>query len=193
MRLGSILDTAGLTKSNLMKAVKLGVGAAAFPIVYGYLRSLLVGRVSQLAQGTPVEMATRAVAGLALGHFVGNTRILGGSREMGDGMMASAVGTLVSDLLMPYLNPAAGAAKAAVTATELQGIPAFSASNPLGASLAGLGYGAGGDQSLLFGVGTPDMSANRMFNGATVAIEEKGLAGATVVIESPPAFAGALY
>lgn len=188
MRLGNILDTAGLTKQNLMKAAKLGVGAGLFPIVYGYLRGMAVSR-GYLAQGTPLELAARAVAGVALGTLAGRY----GQREAGDGMMASAVGTIVSDLVAPMLNPAAKAAQTAAKAEELQGVPSFSASNPMGVGLAGLGYGAQGDQSLLFGVGTPDMSANRMFAGATVAIEQPGLSGATVAIEQPSAFAGSLF
>lgn len=189
MRLGEITDTTGLKMDNFKKALKLGIGAGAFPILYGWLRGMAVQR-GYLAQGTPVEYGVRAVAGIVLGTL---TRRYG-APEMGDGMMASAVGSIVSDVVTPFLNPTAGAAKIATQAQELQGIPSFSASNPMGAGLAGLGYGpSNGDQSLLFGVGTPDMSASRMFSGATVAIEQPGLSGATVAIEQPSAFAGSLY
>jgi len=65
--------------------------------------------------------------------------------------------------------------------------------------LSGLGHGfrslgaLGAGASQVYGVGTPDMSAARMFNGATVAIEETGgMSGATVQIEEPSAFAGIL-
>ena len=59
-------------------------------------------------------------------------------------------------------------------------------------AMAGLGRVAA-DPTMLFGVGTPDMSASRMFNGATVAVEEGGpMSGASVSIETPSAFAGAL-
>lgn len=191
MRLGNILDTAGLTKDNLMKAVKLGVGAGLFPIVYGWLRGMAVSRVSALKQGSATEYAVRALAGVVLGTATARF----GQREAGDGMMAAAIGTIVSDLVAPMLNPAAAAVQSGASSSEaVSGVSAYSASNPMGRSLAGLGYGGNnGDQSLLFGVGTPDMSAARMLSGATVAIEEKGLSGATVAIEQQPSFAGALF
>jgi len=189
MRLGNILDTTGLTKSNVMKAVKLGLGAAGFPLLYSWLRGMAVSR-GYLAQGTAQEYVVRGFSGLLAASL---TVKYTGQREAADGMMAAAIGSIVSDVITPMLNPAAKAAQAAAKAEELQGVPSFSASNPMGVGLAGLGYGAQGDQSLLFGVGTPDTSAARMLSGATVAIEQPGLAGATVAIEQPSSFAGTLF
>lgn len=186
MSLGNLTSMLGLSKSNLMEAAKLGLGAAAFPFVYGLLQSLLLRWSAAFAQKGPAEYALRIVAGLALGTT--SKRYLGAS--VGAGMMASAVGTVVTDLLAPMVNRSAAAANAAVNQAEATtGVPQVSGVNPLGRGLAGLGYQ---DQSLLFGVGTPDLSGAAMFNGATVAIEQASpFAGATVAIE-PASFAGAL-
>jgi hypothetical protein len=86
-------------------------------------------------------------------------------------------------------NPVAATVQAAVTAAEQAGQDQMSGVNPLGRGLAGLGAY---NSATLLGVGTPDMSATHMFNGATVAIEQNGhMAGATVAIEQPGSFAAA--
>lgn len=193
MKLGNLIDTAGLTKSNLKEAVKLGLGAGAFPFVYGLIQSKLLLRASAttFAQGTPAEYATRALAGVMLGAL---TNRLAKMPAVGDGMVASAVGSVVRDLVAPMFNPAAAASQAAVTAAEKSGIDQMSGINPLGRGLAGLGNLAGlsANPAMLFGVGTPDTSAGRMFSGATVAIQENnGFHGATVAIEPSNNFAGA--
>lgn len=186
LSLGSLTSMLGLSKSNLMEAAKLGLGAAAFPFVYGMLQSLLLRWSTAFAQKGAPEYGLRILAGLALGSA--SRKYLGAS--VGDGMMASAVGTVVTDVLAPMVNRSAAAANAAVNQAEATtGVSQMSGVNPLGRGLAGLGYQ---DQSLLFGVGTPDLSGASMFNGATVAIEQSSpLAGATVAIE-PASFAGAL-
>lgn len=180
----------GLSKSRLMEAVKLGLGAAVFPFAYGFLRSQVLMKASaqHFASGAPVELATRALSGVVLGSllkgFVPGS--LGGS--FADGMAASAVGSTLNDLIAPMMNPAAAAAQSAVQATEAAtGQTQVSGMNPLGR-----GLGAANTQ-LLFGVGTPDLSGAAMFNGANVAIEQSrgGMAGATVAFETP-GFAGAL-
>lgn len=193
MKLGNIVEKAGLTKRNLMEAAKLGVGAAAFPFVYGLLQSKLLLRASptMFAQNTPGEYAARALSGVVLGSLT--NRMLK-QPTMGDGVAASAVGSVFKDLLAPWLNPSAAAAQAAVTAAEMSsGEGQMSGTNPMGRGLAGLGYNASGDQSLLFGVGTPDLRGASMFNGATVAVEDttNGLGGATVAIEPSSNFAAA--
>ena len=193
MKLGTLVDQAGLTKSNLKDALKLGLGAGAFPFVYGLIQSkvLLMASPKTFAQGAPGEFAARALAGVVLGSL---TTRLAKQPMVGDGMVASAVGSVVRDLIAPMMNPAAAAAQSAVTTAEsTTAQPQMSGVNPMGRGLAGFaGLGSlAADPSLLFGVGTPDTSANRMFNGATVAIESGGnLSGAAVAIEQSPSFAG---
>jgi hypothetical protein len=186
LSLGSLTSLLGLSKSNLMEAAKLGLGAAAFPFAYGFIQSMLLKWSPTFAQKGPAEYALRIVAGLALGTT--GRKYLGAS--VGDGMMASAVGSVATDLLAPMLNRTAAAANAAVNAAEATTQqPQMSGVNPLGRGLAGLGAV---DQSYLFGAGTPDLSGAGMFGGATVAVESPGgFNGATVAIESP-SFAGAL-
>lgn len=201
MKLGNIVEKAGLTKRNLMEAAKLGAGAAIFPFAYGFLQSNLLLRMSpSFAQNTYAEYAARAVSGVVLGSL---TAKLARQPSMGDGMMASAVGSVFKDIAAPMLNPSAAAAQAATTAAEqATGQSQMSGINPLGRGLAGLGlgynasgglgYNASGDRALLFGVGTPDLSGAAMFSGATVAVEENnGLAGATIAVEEPSNFAAA--
>lgn len=190
MRLGNILDTAGFTKSNLMEAVKLGLGAGLFPFIYGIAQSQLL-KVSPrfFAQGTPSEYLARGLVGVAAGTLVARKL---GQRSMGDGMMASAVGSVVRDVLANFTNPAAAAAQASVKAAEMStGESQVSGINALGRGLAGSGLG---NDAFLFGAGTPNANAiGGMFGAATVAIEDRGgLGGATVAIEQP-AFAGALF
>ena len=193
MKLGNLIDKAGLTKSNLMEAAKLGLGAGAFPFVYGLLQSKLLLKASptMFAQGTPGEYAARALSGVVLGALT--TRIAK-QGAMGDGMVASAVGSVVRDLVAPMFNSSAAASQAAVTAAEMStGESQMSGVNPMGRGLAGIGGFAGfaSDPSMLFGVGTPDTGASRMFNGATVSIQEGPMSGATVAIESGNNYAAA--
>jgi len=195
MRLGDIASNTGLTKANLMKALPYAAGAAVFPFVYGLVQGklLLKASPSTFAQNTWPEYAARALSGLVLG---GVTDKFIGQPEVGMGMAIMGLASVLKDVVSGFFNPAAAAAQAVVKAEEqATGVDQMSGMNPLGRGLAGLGYGrqAGGNQSMLFGVGTPDMSANSMFGGATVAIEPSTqFAGATVAIESSNAFAGAL-
>lgn len=190
MRLGNILDTAGLNKSTLMEALKLGLGAGLFPFVYGIAQSQLL-KVSPrfFAQGTPSEYAARGILGVVAGTITARQF---GQRSVGDGMMASAVGSIVRDVLAGFTNPAAAAAQASVKAAEMTtGESQVSGINALGRGLAGVGLG-NQNEALLFGVGTNAGGLAGMFGAATTAIEDRtGLNGATVSIEQP-AFAGAL-
>jgi hypothetical protein len=187
LSLGSLTSMLGLSKSNLVEAAKLGLGAAGFPFVYGFLQSMLLKWSPMFAQKGPAEYGLRILAGLALGGV--SRKYLGSS--VGTGMVASAVGTVFQDVVAPMVNRSAAAANSAVNSAEAAtGVSQMSGVNPLGRGLAGFGYG--GDQSLLFGAGTPDLSGASMFGGATVAIEQGGsLNGATVAIEQA-GFAGAL-
>lgn len=198
MRLGNILDTAGLNKSTLMEALKLGLGAGLFPFVYGIAQSqLLKVSPSFFAQGTPSEYAARGILGVVAGTITARQF---GQRSVGDGMMASAVGSIVRDVLAGFTNPAAAAAQASVKAAEMTtGESQVSGINALGRGLAGVGLGGlagvglgNQNEALLFGVGTNAGGLAGMFGAATTAIEDRtGLNGATVSIEQP-AFAGAL-
>lgn len=181
MKLGNLPAKLGLTKSNLMDGVKLGAGAALFPVAYNLAREnlLLKWSPTNFAQGTMVERITRVVAGLALGSLT-RAKVDG---SFGDGMVASAIGSVASEVIMKFMSPQAAAQAAATTAAEAatgQGV--MSGINPMGRPLAGL---AAGGSDLLFGVGTPNMAGASMFNGATVAVEEGGFSGATVAIEQP--------
>jgi hypothetical protein len=197
MRLGNILDTAGLNKPTIMEAVKLGLGAGAFPFVYGFLQTQLLKASPMFAQGTATEFAARAVAGLALGTITSRQF---NQRSLGDGMMASAVGSVFRDLLARYTNPAAAAIQANVKAAEMTtGEAQSTATNATATGIEGLAGFAGRNfgnvgntnDTLLYGVGTPNMQAAGMFGAATVAVEQSGFSGATLAIEQP-GFAGAL-
>lgn len=192
MKLGNLVQSAGLNMKNIVRALKFGVGAGAFPFVYGALQSKLLLKASptMFAQNTPGEYAARGLSGIILGGLVAT---MVKQPEIGIGMTAMAVGLVLKDIVAGFMSPSASAAQAVVKAEEqATGVGQMSGVNPMGTGLAGLGYGSQRDQSMLFGAGTPDMSANRMFNGATVAIEEHGFSGATVAIERSPSFAGAL-
>lgn len=187
MRLGNIIDKAGLTKSNLKEALKLGAGAGLFPFIYGLLQSQVGLRFAPrwFAQGTYSEYAIRALSGVVLGHLSGKLTKM---PVLGDGMVASAVGSVFRDVAAPMFNPAAAAAQAAVTAAEMGGQDQMSGVNPLGRGLAGYA------PQNLFGVGTPNLGAAGMFNGATVAIEQTGqVAGATVAIEQTGPMSGSNF
>ncbi|MDE2022257.1 MAG: hypothetical protein KGI71_05105 [Patescibacteria group bacterium] len=169
---GNLPNTLGLTKSNLMEAAKLGAGAAAFPFAYGVVQGQLLLKASPttFAQNTPAEMGVRAISGVILGALVNK---MGGAklRSVGDGVMASAVGSVFKDIVSSWMNPAAQAAQAATQAAEqATGQSQMSGVNPLGRGLAGLGALPAGQFPL---------------GGATVAVEEVhagGLHGATVAI-----------
>jgi hypothetical protein len=193
MKLGNLVTQAGLTKSNLMEALKLGFGAGLFPFAYGLIQSQLLLRASpqMFAQNSYGEYAARALSGVVLGSLT--TKVLK-QPMMGDGMVASAVGSVFRDLAAPMFNPAAKAAQDAIRTSEEAGMDQMSGVNPLGRGLAGLGTGLGYtyNPTALFGVGTNAGSVAGMFDGATVAIESGGnLSGATVAIE-PSGFASSL-
>lgn len=188
MRLGNIIDKAGLTKSNLKEALKLGVGAGAFPFIYGVLQSQVGLRISaqMFAQNTYGEYALRGISGVVLGTLAGRLLKM---PAVGDGMVASAVGSVFKDIAAPLFNPAAKAAQNAVTAAEQAGQDQMSGVNPLGRGLAGLGAY---NPAMLLGVGTNPAGVAGLFDGATVAIEQgSNLAGATVAIEPKSNFAAA--
>ncbi len=120
---------------------------------------------------------------------------------IGTGFIAGGVGIGMAALIAKYTSPAASASMQTAAAAEAQGAEAqamagFGLGRAFAPGLGGLGSLGQAriqDSSMLFGVGTPDMSASRMFNGATVSVEEGGqMSGASVSIETPSNFAGAL-
>mgnify|MGYP001594861794 CR=1 FL=1 len=185
--LGTIQATLGLQKSNLMTAAKLGVGAAAGITLGDLLQSQVL-----VKNGVPIVPVRWAPLFHALFGIAGGTIVrkkIG--NDYGIGMMAGGVGIAMSALLGMVLSRTMSASGSAAAMTEDAG----------GGAQAGVGFGLGrafagsmrslsglgrttSDPTLLFGVGTPDMSGAGLFNGATVAIEQSnGLQGATVAIE----------
>lgn len=193
--LGNITATLGLQKSNLMTAAKLGAGAAAGITLGDLLQSRILIR-----NGTPMVPIRWAPLFHALFGIVGGTIVrkqIG--NDYGIGMMAGGVGIAASALLGQVLSRTMGASASTAQVTEDAG----------GGAQSGIGFGLGrafapsmqalgglgrtrttNDPTLLFGVGTPDMSGAGLFNGATVAIENSNsLNGATVAIENSGGFA----
>ncbi len=186
--LGNITATVGLTKSNLMTAAKLGAGATIAITLGDLIQSRLL--VQNGAPIIPTKWAplVHAAFGIMGGALVGKKF----SAAVGTGMAAGGVGLALSSVIGQVMSGSMAASSAAATVAENAGsAPQAVAGFGLGRafapsmrSLAGLSRTVK-DPSLLFGVGTPDMSAAGMFNGATVAIEQggRGLRGATVGIE----------
>lgn len=196
--LGTITSTLGLQKSNLMRAVKLGIGATLAITIGDLLQSRVLVRngVSMIPpQWAPVFHALFGI----MGGAVAAKKL---SSEIGTGMVAGGVGIGVSALVGQVLSRTMGASSGAAIAAESAGsapqaIAGFGlgrAFAPSMRSLAGLGYPRSNvnEPDALFGVGTPDMSGARMFNGATTAIEPSGgMSGAAVAIEPSRHFASA--
>ena len=176
-----------LTKKEvLVSAAKLGVGATAGIVGTNFLLSRVLVR-----GGVPLVPATWRPLATAVVGIVGGglaKRFVG--EKIAVGMTAGAVGVAISMLVDRFTAQAP--AEVVAAAQEQAGQDSMSGLSGLGHGFRSLGaLGAGASQ--VYGVGTPDMSASRMFNGATVAIEETGgMSGATVQIEEPSAFAGIL-
>lgn len=177
-KLGNFVDT---LKGNAMDYVKLGVGATLGIIATDLAMSKVLVR-----DGVPLipdKWASLAIAALGI---VGGEAVKKYDRDLGTGVIAGTVGVAASSLAAKLIGPAVGAPAAASAAVQGFGN---------GRVFSGFGYaapalGAGGQS--VYGIGTPDMSANRMFNGATVAFEEGGaMAGASVQFEEN-GFAGIL-
>lgn len=197
--IGQLKNLIPLKKGDLMEALKLGAGSVAAIT----LTDLLMSRVL-VKDGAPVipqRWAPLVIAGMSLvgGQMVSKKF----DRDIGLGMIAGGVGVAVSALVGKMISPAVEATTAAAASTEAAGAPAQQTGGfgfgrayaPGLGGFAGLGrLAARNPGSAVYGIGTPDMSANRMFNGATVSIEEANgaMAGATVEYEDSNAFAGAL-
>ena len=193
--LGAITKMVGFSKSNVISAAKLGVGATLAIVGTDLLQSRVL-----VKDGTPLippgwSPAFSAGASFILGHVVGAKL----DTELGDGMIAGGVGIAVSALVARFTSPAVAASEKAAAAVEegdaaAQQVAGFGFGRAFSRSLGAMAGLASGQQrsAAVYGVGTPDMSAMGMFAGANVAIEEPGrsaLAGANVAIEEPN-FAG---
>ena len=198
--LGNIASMVGLTKGSLMEYVKLGAGAAAGITLTDLALSRVLVRDG--APIVPVQWSPAAIAVLSV--IGGNIVAKKVDAKVGTGMIAGGVGLAIAEVVKRFTAPAATATNAAAASAEVSGYGAqtlagFGAGRAFAPGLGGFaGLGAvsrGGNGQMLFGVGTPDMSANRMFNGATVAIEDSNqMNGATVQYEDAgvSGFAGSL-
>ena len=192
--LGTITSALGINRTRPKDILALGAGSVA-AITLG---DLLQSRVL-VKNGAPmVPMSLAPAFSAAFGIVLGGLAKKKGYHNVGDGMIAGGVGVGISALIAKFTSPMVSASSAAAAASEdagsePQAMSGFGFGRVFARGLGSLGR-LGADQSLLFGVGTPDMSGARMFNGATVAVEEPSmLAGATVAIENPNAFAASLY
>lgn len=186
--LGAITRMVGLSKSNLVKAAKMGVGATAAITLSDLLQSRVL-----VKDGRPLIPMGWAPAVTAVFGFVGGNIVSAQVDDsVGEGMVAGGVGVAVSALIARFMSPAVSVSEKAGAMTEdAGGAPQATAGFGFGrafapslGAMAGLSGGGRGPQ--VYGVGTPDMSAMGMFAGANVAIEEKGLlSGANVAIEEP--------
>lgn len=194
--LGTITNALGINRTRPKDILALGAGSVAAITLGDLIQSRLLVR-----NGMPVvPMAMAPAFSAAFGIVLGGLAKKKGYHNVGDGMIAGGVGVGISALIAKVTNPAVAASTAAASATEAAGaesqqVSGFGFGRAFARGLGGLaGLGAQRDPSLLFGVGTPDMSGANMFNGATVAVEEPSmLHGATVAIENPNAFASSLY
>lgn len=189
------LSKLGLNKAGLMDALKLGIGATAG--ITG--TDLLLSRVL-VKDGVPMIPSKWAPAAIAVGGIVGGA--LAKRFRLGDkiatGIVAGTVGVAISEIIKRFTAPAAAATNASAEAAEMSGygaqaIAGFGSGRAFAGGLGGFAGLSGGRGGQVYGVGTPDMSANRMFSGATVAIEDTNrgpMAGATVEYEDASSLAG---
>ena len=195
--LGLVSMVKGLvpSKANVKDAFKLGLGAAGAITVTDLLlsRALVRNGVPMIPVAwNPLAIPVGAwlLSRLALKLKLGGT--------IADGMLAGGVGVGMSALLAKFTSPAMAASAASAQMTEdsgggMQGVQGFGFGRAFASGVAGLGrLGAVRRGASLYGVGTPDMRAARMLSGATVAIEDAGLRGATVAYEDNSNFASAL-
>lgn len=187
--LGGIAATVGLQKNNLMRAVKLGIGATAAITLGDLLQSKVLVKNGAPMIPTTWAPVVHALFGIMGGAIVGKKINV----DVGTGMVAGGVGLGVSALIGQAMSRTMGASAATAKVAEDQGSAPQAVSGfglgrafaPSMSSLAGLGRVVHTDPAMLFGVGTPDMSAAGMFSGATTAIEDGSgsLHGKTIAFE----------
>ena len=183
--LGSVAAMVGLQPSNLKRYAALAAGGVGGVMGSDFVQSQLLPRVGVRI---PVKWSPlfTALFGVMGGTFVSRKFH---APNIGTGMLVGGLAVGASAMVSMLLAPA-------VVATTDSGMPVaglgFGRVFSRGVrGLAGLGRVPG--NRMLFGQGTPNMAGAKMFNGATVAIEQPGLlAGATVAIEPSNRFASAL-
>lgn len=189
-----MLKTVVPSKGDLMEALKLGAGAAgAITITDLLLSRVLVRRglplIPLMWNPLAIPVGAWLLSRVARGFNLGGT--------VADGMVAGGVGVGMSALLARFTAPAVTASVESEQMSEDQGnsmagTAGFGFGRAFAPGVAGLGAVRRRNGSSLYGVGTPDMRAARMLSGATVAIEDGSLRGATVAFEDDRNFASAL-
>lgn len=194
--LGDLGDLGEGLKDTVKDAAFLGGGAAAGIFGVDFLMSKVL-----VSNGTPlVPVKWSPLAGAALGVVAGMFLRKKVNEDFGLGVVAGTVGLALSSYAGQLISPTMAAATAQASAAEASGAGTAATSGfGFGRALAGIGLRGGGfgavrqvpQRELLFGVGTPDMSAAGMFGGANVAIEESGqIHGASVAFEESSPLAG---
>ena len=181
-------------KVAIKTGLALGLGAGAGIAGTDFLLSRVLVR-----NGRPIVSVMWTPLVGALVALVGGGLVKAKYATFGTGIIAGGIGIGIAGLIARYTSPATGASATTAEMAEEAGaggqaVAGFGLGRAFAPGLGGLGYhGGAGRSPMLFGVGTPDMSASAMFNGATVAMEEGGpMSGASVSIETPSMFAGAL-
>lgn len=191
--LGSVAAMVGLQPSNFKRYAAYGAGGVIGVLGSDMIQSQVLPR---LRINVPVKWspAVTALLGVVGGTFV--TRKLH-MPNIGTGILvgglAAGAAAVVAMLVSPVVAASANAAAAAEAGGGMAPMAGLGFGRIFSRGLRGVGLGRVPGQRMLFGAGTPNMAGARMFNGATVAIEQPGLlSGATVAIEPSRSFAAAL-
>jgi len=183
--LGSVAAMVGLQPSNLKKYGALALGGVGGVMGSDFLQSQLLPRIGVVV---PVKWAPLATAllGVMGGTFVTKKLHM---PNIGTGMLVGGLAVGASAAISMLLAPAVVA-----TTDGGQPVAGLGFGRIFSRGVRGLaGFGRVPRNKMLFGAGTPNMAGARMFNGATVAIEQPGMfQGATVAIEPSNRFAAAL-
>lgn len=194
--LGSVASMVGLSKGSLKTLAALGGGATAGVTASDLVQNKLLIRNGQPLIPVKYAPVFTVLFGLAAGALVKKKLHW---NNVATGITAGCAGVGVSALLASVMSPSMSASAEAASAAEQAGmgpqaVSGFGFGRVFARGLRGLGgLGRVPGNRMLFGNGTPNMAGAKMFNGATVAIEQPGLlSGATVAIEPSNRFASAL-
>lgn len=177
LSLGSLTRTLHLPSMNEAKHyAKLGAGVVAGSVGTNMAVDRLAAAIPSVAGVIPpVAMPfVKTALGIAAGGIIAKKL----DKDAGAGFIAGAASIAAAAVIQMVLDKVApSVAQETAPATE---------------GMSGLGRLPAG--SHIYGVGTPDVGAARMFAGATVAMEEVGgpMAGATIQFEPTSNFAGAI-
>lgn len=193
--LGSVTSMLGLSKSGVKEWLALGGGSMLGITAGDLVQNKLLVRNGQPLVPLKWAPAFTAAFGIVAGSLVKKKFHW---NNVGNGMIAGGVGVGAAAVLATILSPTMAASQGAASAAEgagmgPQAVAGFGFGRVYARGLRGLsGLGRVPGQRALFGQGTPNMAGAKMFNGATVAIEQPGpMSGATVAIEQSR-FASAL-